>query len=204
MTVTGARVRVRVPGSCPRCGGRGRTIPGKAADKVAPALKDLLAPKHRNEICFTRSYDDAHLKQHPKQKVREMSFLVEVEHLKDDNLYRYNFTMRVGIRGQKKRLQTSGECGWAYAEQPSQNAVIRCGVECDGGGVTIEQQRGTNNLLVHLAEVNDSGQRRAGRIRMAACGEDDEANSVDLVSGADDRTFRLTKAPASICRAGVR
>jgi len=36
---------------------------------------------------------------------------------------------------------------------------------------------------------------------MAVCGDDDEENSVDLVSGADDRTFRLSKAPASTCGA---
>ncbi len=37
---------------------------------------------------------------------------------------------------------------------------------------------------------------------MAACGDDAEENSVDLVSGADDKTFWLTKAPASVCRSG--
>jgi hypothetical protein len=168
---------------------------GKAADKVAPALNELLAPRHGREICYTRTYDAAHLRQHPKQKVREMSLLVKVEHIKESNLYRYNFTMRAGLKGQRKMLQTSGECGWAYADKPSQERTISCSVECDGGGVVIEQERGKDTLLVHLAY-----QGEAGRIRMAACGEDAEENSVDLVSGADDKTFRLSKAPTSACR----
>ncbi len=171
------------------------------ADKVAPALKELLAAKHGNQICFARSYDDAHMRQHPKQKVRQMSLLVKVEHIKQDNLYRYNFTMRVGMRGRGKMLETSGECGWAYGDKPPEGPIIRCSVECDGGGVDIEQQRGTDNLLVHLTDTDEKGRPgRPGRIRMAVCGEDDEENSVDLVSGADDKTFRLSKAPARTCR----
>jgi hypothetical protein len=176
---------------------------GKAADKVVPALKELLAPKHGSEICFARIYDDAHMKQHPKQKVRQMSFLMNVKYLKENNLYRYNFTMHVSMKGRSKMLETSGECGWAFAEQPNQRQgpLIRCNVECDGGGVSIEQQRGTDNLLVHLTDTDEHGRPgRPGRIRMAACGEDEEENSVDLVSGADDKTFRLTKAPARMCR----
>jgi hypothetical protein len=35
---------------------------GNGADKAAPALKALMAPKHGNQICFARSYDDAHMR----------------------------------------------------------------------------------------------------------------------------------------------
>jgi hypothetical protein len=172
---------------------------GKTADKVAPALRELLAPRHGNQICFARNYEAAHMRAHPKQKVRRMSLLIEVEHIKEDNLFRYNFTLRVAMKGRGKMLETSGECGWAYGDKPPQSPMARCSVECDGGGVDIEQQRGTGNLLVHLTDVDEKGQ--PGRIRMAVCGDDDKENSVDLVSGADDRTFRLSKAPASTCEA---
>ena len=178
---------------------------GKAADKVAPALKELLAPKHGAAICFTRSYDEAHMRSHPRQRVRRLSLLVEVEHIQDANLYRYNFVMRAGPRGKKKPLQTSGECGWAYAEKPREGRLIGCSVECDGGGVEIEQERGAaDTLLMHLADIDAGGKKtgQAGRIRMAACGEDEETNTVDLVSGADDRTFRLAKSPLGACRDG--
>jgi hypothetical protein len=180
---------------------RAQPSTGKAADKVAPALKELLAPKHGNETCFARTYDDAHMRAHPKQKVRQMSLLVKVEHIKEDNLYRYNFTLRVAMKGRGKMLQTSGECGWAYGDKPPQGPMIRCSVECDGGGIDIEQQRGTDNLLVHLTDTDEKGRPgRPGRIRMAVCGDDDEENGVDLVSGADDRTFRLSKAVVRTCR----
>jgi hypothetical protein len=179
------------------------TAPGRATDKVAPALKELLVPKHGAAICFTRSYTEAHMRTHPKQLVRRLSLMVEVEHIKDDDLYRYNFVMRADVRGKRKTLETSGECGWAYAEKPREGRLIGCSVECDGGGVEIERQRGsTDTLLMHLADVDAAGQHsgRAGRIRMAACGDDEEANAIDLVSGADDKTFRLSKAPLSACR----
>lgn len=176
----------------------------KAADKVAPALKELLEPKQGNKICFTRTYDAAHLQRHPRQKVRALWFLVNVEHLKDDNLYRYEFTMRANIKGIKKTQETSGECGYAYADKPSQGRTIRCGVECDGGGVTIEQERDTGALIIHLANVGEVAQRdgEGGRIRMAACGETDEDKTIDLEPGVDDKSFRLTKAPVQACRAG--
>jgi hypothetical protein len=180
---------------------------GKAAGKVAPALNELLAPRHGAAICFTRSYDAAHMRAHPRQLVRRLSLLVEVEHIKEDNLYRYNFVMRADLRGKKRTLRTTGECGWAYAEKPREGRLIGCSVECDGGGVEIEQKRGTaDTLLMHLADVDASGQKtgKAGRIRMAACGDDEETNAVDLVTGADDRTFRLSKAPLSACRGEAR
>jgi hypothetical protein len=180
---------------------------GRAADKVAPALKELLPPKHGAAICFTRRYTEAHMRAHPRQLVRRLSLMVEVEHIKEDDLYRYNFVMRADLRGKGKTLQTSGECGWAYAEKPREGRLIGCSVECDGGGVEIEQQRGSSDtLLMHLADVDAAGQKtgQAGRIRMAACGDDEETNAADLVSGADDKTFRLTKAPLSACRSGRR
>jgi hypothetical protein len=160
-----------------------------AADKVSPALKDLLAPRAGNKICFTRVYDAAHLQQHPKQKVRELALQVSVEHIKEDNLFRYNFGLSAKMKGQAKTLQTSGECS------PAAGRRIFCGVECDGGGVNIEQA-GPENLMVYLAEDG-----KPGRIRMAPCGESDEENAVELTSGADDKVFRLSKAPASACRA---
>lgn len=166
-----------------------------AADKVAPALKDLLAPRAGNQICFTRVYDAAHLQQHPKQKVRELALQVSVEHIKDDNLFRYNFELWAKVKGHGKTLQTSGECGHAYGEKPAAGRRIFCGVECDGGGVNIEQAGG-ENLMVYLA--GDGG---PGRIRMAPCGESDEENAVELTPGADDKVFRLSKAPVSACRA---
>ena len=66
----------------------------------------------------------------------------------------------------------------------------------------MEQERGTENLLRYLAETDAAGRKtgKAGRMRMAACGDDAETNAVDLVSGADDRTFRLSKAPVGACR----
>src|SRR3954470_7268942 len=139
-----------------------------AAEKVAAALKDLLAPRAGNRICFTRAYDAAHWQQHPQQKVREIALLVSVEHIKDDNLYRYNFDLWAKVKGQAKTLQTSGECGHAYAEKSAARRRIFCGVEWDGGGISIEKQ-GADNLMVHLAEDG-----KPGRIRMAACGESEE------------------------------
>lgn len=167
------------------------------ASKVAPALKQLLAARENNTICFVRIYDEAHLKRHPRQKVREISLAVTVEHIKEDNLFRYNFDMRAKIKGVAKLQRTGGECGHAYADTPSQEKTVTCGVECDGGGVVIEPQAGNQSLLVHLAYRGEEG-----RIRMAACGESEEEKSIDLVSGADDKVFRLQKAPAQACRLG--
>lgn len=174
----------------------------KGSEHVEPALKALVPPRDRTAICFARTYDAQHLVSHPHQRVARVSFGVAVEHLREEDKYRYNFAMRTKLNGRGRMLTTEGECGWAYSPNaPSQSRTIRCNVECDGGGVTVERDERTGDLLVRLANMGEDRKLYGeGGIRMSrGCGEE---NTVVVEPGRDDRIFRLTRAPLDQCWPG--
>ena len=62
-------------------------------------------------------------------------------------------------------------------------------MDCDGGGIEIEPVAGRDGAILMRLE----------RIRMTlGCGD---GEAVELEGGADDRVFKLTKAPRPICEA---
>jgi hypothetical protein len=83
------------------------------------------------------------------------------------------------VRDRSQTLYASGDCASAEG--------IGCGVDCDGGGIELEPIAGKpDELLVRLE-----------RIRMTlGCGDGEE---VELEGGADDKAFKLTKAPRPLC-----
>ena len=65
---------------------------------------------------------------------------------------------------------------------------IGCGVDCDGGGISVEMVDADKSVLVRLESVgmwNDSK-------------PDDER--INLDGGADDRTFRLDRVTLEQCK----
>ena len=166
--------------------GVGQTIPPGQEG----ALGKLLPPVHDRRICFARTYDAAHLKRHPKQKVTALLFQLRYYRHNPEKEYpegqrNYYFGMAARVKGQKKTLSGSGECG-AGAKG------IHCGVDCDGGGVDLQHDPRTGTLTVSFED-------RHSYLRMSVgCGED---NTVDLKPGADDRLFQLRKASLPTCRA---
>jgi hypothetical protein len=154
-------------------------------------LGRLLPPVHKRKVCFARTYDAAHLKSHPKQKVTALLFQVryhrhDPEEDNPEGQRNYYFDMAAKVRGQKKMLHASGECV-AGANR------IHCGVECDGGGVNVERDARTGGIVI-------SFDRLSRRIRMTVGCDGDEDNTIDLTPGADDRVFRLAKASLSACK----
>ncbi len=165
---------------------------GSAAAQPAPgvaALMTLLAPQPGNKACYVRSYDAAHLRAHPKQRITAMKFLLSVEAYdpkpaaaaKLEELYHYTFSMSVARRGDKRLLRTSGGCSGGDA--------ILCAVDCDGGSVTLDKMPPANSLIVRL---NDHG------IQMFH--DCDGAPAVLVKAGEDDKVFRLNKAANNACR----
>jgi hypothetical protein len=148
-------------------------------------LANFLEPEPGANICYARTYSTEHLKKHPQQKVTEVGFrLAYYRHAPDDFFPRgqrnYYFAMLAKQRGSDKVLTAMGECG------PNGNR-ISCGVECDGGGVSVAR-RPDDRILISL-----------DRIRMSAGCDDEEA--IDLEGGADDREFLLSRVPDSECPA---
>lgn len=154
-------------------------------------LEQLVKAEPGAVQCFVRKYDRAHMANHPKQTVTAVSLCIKVAYdtLNGDGRYQYDFEMRARQRNRAKILTSTGECGASDAPAntiwpPSGN--ISCGPACDGGEVEIQWEEKSSVLIVRLE-----------RIRMSlGCGGE-EAGTVDLTGGADDRVFRLTKVPRS-------
>jgi hypothetical protein len=146
-------------------------------------------PKKKSYACFVRRYDAAHLAQHPKQKVSAMKLLVTAETVPEDATLNYSFRLGLQFRNRPGNFDTSGDCGHVSAFDMSADKMhLGCGVDCDGGGISVELSNGDKSTLIRLDEVaiwNDSK-------------KDDERTS--LSAGADDKVFRLDRASLEDCR----
>ena len=118
--------------------------------------------------CFTRTYDRAHLAQHPDQVVTAVT--LRIYRPPPANADKYWFLAQFRLRGKDKPLRTSGICNETASG-------LRCLVECDGGGVDVVPR--TRDATMHL-----------DRISGPACDED---SSQELTGGKDDRVFRLDR-----------
>ena len=158
-------------------------------------LKALLPPSPGAQACFVRTYDADHLKRHPKQKVTELVLFLRYITLSEEDAtlistenggtekqyFRYDFTLAVKVKDRDATLYASGDC--------ASGEGIGCGVDCDGGGIEIEPIAGNDDTVLVRLE----------RIRMTlGCGDGEE---VELEGGADDKVFKLTKAPRPLCQA---
>lgn len=162
--------------------------PGKEGE-----LAKFLAPQDGGRICYSRVYDAAHLKAHPKQQVTEMEFRMAYYTHEPDEFFpqgqrNYYFALLAKLRGQDsdQPLIAEGECS-----TNDNGKSIFCGVECDGGGVVVTRRDG-GKILVDLDVM--------GRLRMSSgCDESDDV--VELERGEDDKTFLLSQMTESSCPA---
>jgi hypothetical protein len=78
--------------------------------------------------CFTRTYDRAHLAQHPDQVVSAVK--LRIYRPPPGNADKYWFLVQFALRGKEETLRTNGICN-------EKASGLRCLVECDGGGVDV-------------------------------------------------------------------
>jgi hypothetical protein len=176
-------------------GGLALTLSGIAALSATPeasdfaALNALLPAQPGNKACYVRSYDAAHLRAHPHQRIIAMSFLLSVgtydpkpekAERPEDRFY-YMFSMSVTRRDDKRLLRTSGDC--------LVNDEISCVVDCDGGGLLLDKMPPAGSMIVRL---KDDG------IRMFH--DCDDEQGVLVQSGTDDKVFRLDKTANDACQ----
>jgi hypothetical protein len=156
------------------------------AQSIAPGaegpLKDILPPEPGTQICFARTYDAAHLAKHPKQKVTDIKFHLAYHRHDPDEGYpegqrNYYFALLAKRRGESQFATAFGECS-------TYEGKIRCGVDCDGGGVNIE--KAGEGLGISFGDS-------WGISLTNECGSGDVAAPA-LEPGDDDKEFRLTKS----------
>jgi len=135
--------------------------------------------------CWSRTYDKQHLAQHPDQTVTDMQFAVGYAGERGEYADMYWFELHASQRGGIDGV-TSGTCS------PDGDAM-RCGVECDGGGVVVTT-RGDGRVLLDLEAY--------GHIRMySECGAESEETSYSLEPGIDDKEFLLQPIGGAQCEA---
>lgn len=150
------------------------------------------AKQDKSYACFVRRYDAAHLAKHALQKVSVMKLLVTAEQVatdKDDKTLNYSFRLGLKFRHRPGDFDSSGDCGHAVASETSADKLqLGCGVDCDGGGISVELANSDKSTLVSL-----------DRIRIWRNYKPDD-EGLDLSGGADDRVFRLDRAKLDECR----
>jgi len=154
------------------------------------ALNTILPAQAGNMACYVRSYDAAHLRAHPQQRITAMKFLLGVSAYDPkpadakgpSDLFYYTFSMSVARRGDKRLLHTSGDC--------LVNDEISCVVDCDGGGLALDKLSPAGSLVIRLHKDG---------IRMFH--DCDEEQGVLVKPGADDKVFRLDKTANNACQA---
>ena len=144
---------------------------------------------NKTYACFTRSYDSEHLAEHPQQKVSVLKLLLTAEQDTEEHEMNYSFRLGVKYRNKSGNYDSSGDCGHGkFTDEKTNEAVLGCGVDCDGGGIG-----------VHLAKDDKSVIVKLERIRIWKDKNYDEDAAQDLVAGADDKSFRLDRTTLKDC-----
>jgi hypothetical protein len=159
-----------------------------AAEAGQLAEAKILPPEPGGKACYRRVYDAQHLRDHPRQKITEMLFLLRVVGYdkqggfvaKDPDRIAYNFAISLKRRSDSQALREGGDClGDKSAE---------CVVDCDNGGVIIENSSNGQGLLLRLMD---------GGIAFGA--QCDLKPGLWVKPDADDKAFLLEPAPSEFC-----
>ena len=130
--------------------------------------------------CFSRVYDAAHLKAHPRQYVAKIRLLAALGGEKVEDYY-LSLELDATFRNRKTPLMMEGSCGLAGG------GPTHCGIACDGGEIEAALKDTGSILLTLPPNPTMWPHNSAGK-------------DVDNALGADDRVFRLGRAPLSACR----
>jgi hypothetical protein len=166
--------------------------PKKGSEFAKRVFAVDVSKQKKSYACFARKYDAAHLAKHPLQKVSAMTLLLNAEADPEDQSLGYSFRLGVKFRDRPGDFDSSGSCGHAEVNEDAKGKEqMGCGVDCDGGGIAVEMDKTDSAVLVRLESIRIWRNNKP----------DDEG--LNLSGGADDRVFRLDRAPLEMCRSLV-
>jgi hypothetical protein len=164
----------------------------RAADTDAFAKRlfaGKIASAGKSYACFMRRYDAAHLATHGQQKVKAMKLLVTAEIVPEDKQLNYSFQLGLEFRDRLGKFNTSGSCGHpSVLEESADKLHLGCGVDCDGGGISIEMANADKSTLVRVEQV------------AIWDNSNPDAERTGFDGGADDHLFRLDRVDLEQCR----
>ena len=181
---------------------------------AASPLDDLIDPLADETACFTRVYDDAHLRRIPAQKTRSMTVLLKYERQPPDSGVS-GLALYIGIglvqRGDPLPFFAIGGCQWderanrdtsdkrmipalkkdeaAACTMSAQPDVFESVSAEEGGFLMLDRGRDRNTLMVYLDD-SLTMVKRANR-----------GNHLTVKFGADDRVFMLRRTNERDCAA---
>jgi hypothetical protein len=140
------------------------------------------------EACFVRRYDTKHLARHKRQQVTSMRLLVTAEKAPDYEGLVYHYRAAIKLRNRAGDFDADGFCGGArISEEPGERPTLSCETSCEGGGMTIALSDDNKSTILALSSIFITPHGK------------DESKSRPLKGGADDRKFRLDRAPLADC-----
>lgn len=153
---------------------------GSSTDAVKLFGRDPgTGPAH---ACFMRRYTKAHLASHHDQNVTTMLAYVSKQEGADPY---YGVSLQVNFRHLNKPFQVSGSCS-----ENAETGVLACGVECDGGSLSVRVKNG-QSILVDIPE--------SVRLFDPSAGDEFADLPKGARFGADDKLFRLDRTALSDC-----
>jgi len=105
----------------------------------------------------------------------------------EDKTINYAFRLGIKYRDRSGNFDQGGYCNDAIAEDAGHDVRFKCGVDSEGGGITVA-----------LSKDNKSTLRVIGRIVVTDRSKPDDAGEV-LSAGADDKVFRVDRTDMSEC-----
>lgn len=140
---------------------------------LGPPLRERL--NQDNPVCFSRSYDAAHLAKHPQQTVRRIAVLkVKGEKPAPDDFPAYKLVFRIELKNGKRAEKTTTCAPDQYAYACTRDEAIDTARDfyLTRAGKEHVMLRDRRNVLSKMFDVS---------------------------LGSDDRMFRLQQAPAQAC-----
>ncbi len=179
------------------------------AQAQASPLDELVPKKLGASACFTRVYDDAHLRANPKQKTTFIAAWLKYEKLQGAAGMGLSFALAMRRRGETEALFSQGGCEWGARinrDVSDKRLILNYkkdeGGSCmqsarpdvfdslsaeEGGEVIIDRGKDKDTLMVYLDEA----------LAMVKRLDRDTPISIDF--GKDDRVFMLRRASAKDC-----
>jgi len=178
----------------------------------ATPLDDLIAPEKDRSACFSRVYDAAHLRQHPRQKITAMRIWLRYEEM-SGNAEGLALDLGISIvqRGDPVPLFAQGDCIWDQranintsdrrmikALNKDEAAVCMISAQPDvfestsaqeGGLLLMDPGKDHDTIMVYLDDSMTMVKRAARRKHLF------------IKFGSDDRVFVLRRTPIKDCAA---
>lgn len=174
----------------------------------ATPLDDLVPRRAGASACFTRAFDEAHLRQHARQKTTFAAAWMKYEKQGADRLA-LTFALAIRRRGESDALFSQGGCEWSATanRDTSNNRLIATypkdeGASClqsarpdvfeavsaeEGGSLIFDRGKEKNTLMLYLDESLTMVKRN------------NRGRQLHIVFDTDDRVFVLRRANAKDC-----